>query len=140
MVNRSLFLDDRSDRIAAIGALDNLGDKESAPEIRKFLNDENWGVRLKAVVALREFGDKKSIPEIRQLFSDENGLVCAAAIKTLVIFNDRQSFPEIRNLIDDQSFSVRSAVVTALESSAITLPARSAKRIFPSPSVRLPAR
>ena len=59
-------------RFNSIFALAELGDKESAPEIRKYLNDEDVWMRLASINAIVKLGDKESIPEIKKLLNDKD--------------------------------------------------------------------
>ena len=62
------LLDENSDNVrdAAIRCVRELGLREYAPMVRKYLHDENEVVRIAAIVTLAQWGDKQSRPAIEE--------------------------------------------------------------------------
>ena len=109
---QQLHNEDAEIRIAAIESLCKLGDKASAPEIRKLLND-NDKVACPAVIALQALGDKASVPEIRKLLKNKDSYARFFAINAMRYFDSTESAPEIRELLKDKDSNHVDAVPAA---------------------------
>ena len=74
--------DIRFNTLAVLGS-PGIHDKESAPQIRKLINDKDAGIRGLAIQLLGEFDDKESIPEIKKLLIDKETQVVYYAAEAL---------------------------------------------------------
>ena len=96
-----------------------LHDKESIPEIRKRLYDEDVNVRQGAILALGgRFGglnDQESIPQVRKFLNDNDNWIRYNSIHFLTFLNDQESIPEIKKLLHDNDESIRKFSQDALK-------------------------
>src|SRR3989339_1135962 len=101
VARRSIDNKDRRIRIEALATLSDYCDKQSIPQIRKLLYDNDDMVFLCAGNALFHLNDRESLPEIRKFLEDKNPEKRASTLAILSDFRDRESIPQMRKLLYD---------------------------------------
>jgi tetratricopeptide (TPR) repeat protein len=92
-------------RIAGIGALIRLGDRESLPRLRKIASGEEKGedaVRAAALQALVGLLDDQAAPIFRNALEDKNNEIADAAMGGAVAARDQEALPTLWKMVNDE--------------------------------------
>lgn len=102
-------------RVAAAGALGDLGDAESVPALLGAFDDEEENVRWLAVEGLRKLNAVQAVPRIsRVLQQDPSPRVRAIAASALGELGQPAGVPSLRQALQDASERVRQKAAAAL--------------------------
>jgi hypothetical protein len=98
-------------RLAAVGALQEIGSKQAIPSLLTKLDDPNVDVRSTVIDALGQMADFDTVPQLLPFLSDRNENVKVSAASALMRLGDAKGREYLRILMVSKKAEIRKLAI-----------------------------